>query len=525
MAKAGEKIEKVFRTHADRTFLLWQGRELTYAAFEERCRRVAGLLRSRGLGHHAGRESRVATILNNSPDYAAFYLGSLLAGVTIAPINQNLTAEEISFLIANSAIDLLVYSPDQEALVRKATADTGCRTLCLAGSGDDARGVATETCRLDAAVPDGALRWAEIPDQHTIAVVFSSGTTSHPKGIRHRALSYVEAATAFGSAMGYDARTRLIDLWPMAYNTGWLNCLLCPFFAGGSVVISKPFDGQLALSFWEPVIAQGVNTLWLSPSMLSTLVRIDRDPRGPEYCRRERVTVCAGTAPLPLKTKKAFEVKYGVEVFESYGVSEVLFVAMSRPSDPRHEGAVGRALPGVEIAIVDGDGRSVGPDAEGEVVIRSPWLMKGYDPRDGAAEPSAAANGAFHSGDIGVLDREGNLRIVGRKKDIIIRGGLNLSPRAIEDVIQDHPAVDLVAVVGMPHEYYGEEVVAAVQLKAGHVLADEHASMANLCRARLSTAAIPSRFVAFRQLPVGATGKILKREIREVLRKGDALAS
>ncbi|MBL8645141.1 MAG: acyl--CoA ligase [Rhodospirillaceae bacterium] len=522
MSGAAQRIEAVFRANSGRDFLLEPGKPaLTYAAFEDRCLRVAGMFQKLGIP----RGARVGTLLPNSGEYAALFFGALYAGVTMVPINHALSPPEISFLAGASGIDILVYAEQTKHLLEGGTTKPPYKRVCFVqnqgAQSEDAAGPGVVTLKSFAEFePAPARSWADaVQDDQTIALVFTSGTTSRPKGIKHRARSYIEAASAFNDGMGFDPGNRFINLWPMAYNTGWLNSLLCPFLCQGSVVIAPVFDAKSALAFWPNIIEHKANTAWLSPSLLTTLNRVDRDPRGPQYCREVGFVVCTGTAPVPIKVKTEFEQKYGVEAFESYGVSEVLFVSMNMPRHTRCPGAAGRVIPGIDIAIVNDAGAALKTGEEGEIIIRSPWFMKGYHDFDDPNAPSHNPMDPFASGDIGKLDAEGNLYITGRKKDLIIRGGLNLSPRAIEDVIAEHPGVEAVAVVGIPHEVFGEEVVAALQMKAGFALENERAAILALCRGKLSSTAVPTKLVAFAKLPQGATGKILKREIRAELTK------
>jgi long-chain acyl-CoA synthetase len=221
----------------------------------------------------------------------------------------------------------------------------------------------------------------------------------------------------------------------------------------------------------------------------------------------------SGGAPLPVEIIQTFGEVFGVRILEGYGLSETSPVAtfnhIGRPSKP---GTVGQAVVGVEVACVDDQDVPVPVGERGEVVIRGHNIMKGYYKRP-EATAEATRNGWFHSGDIGILDEDGYLAIVDRKKDMILRGGFNVYPRELEEILMTHQAVSLCAVVGVPDERLGEEVKAFIVLKPGALAsADEVIAW---CRERMAAYKCP-RFVEFRdQLPIGATGKILKRELRE----------
>jgi long-chain acyl-CoA synthetase len=215
---------------------------------------------------------------------------------------------------------------------------------------------------------------------------------------------------------------------------------------------------------------------------------------------------------MPVEVMKAFEAKFGVEILEGYGLSETSPVAtFNAPGRPRHPGSIGYPVWGVEIAILDDRDRPLGDGEPGEIAIRGHNVMKGYLGRPGATK-EALRGGWFHSGDIGVRDPDGSYRIVDRKKDMLIRGGFNVYPREVEEVLYAHPEVLEAAVIGVPHESHGEEVKAVVVRRPGTAL-DVDGVIA-FCRERLAAYKYP-RVVEFRdELPKGPTGKILKRELR-----------
>jgi long-chain acyl-CoA synthetase len=243
------------------------------------------------------------------------------------------------------------------------------------------------------------------------------------------------------------------------------------------------------------------------PTILSTLLRVDRNSHGGEYCRQQVRLACCGTAPLPPKLKFEFETKYGVELLESYGLSETLFVSTNSFKAPRHPGSTGAVLPTVIVRIGD----------DGEVLIRTPTMMSGYLDFKTLQPDPATVSEWFPSGDLGTLDTEGNLYITGRKKDLIIRGGLNISPRHVEEVLMEHMAVAEAAVVGLPHEFYGEEVAAALRLNPGQSLDVVRPSLEAHAKANLSLAAVPSKWFELDDFPRNATGKVQKNQLRELL--------
>jgi long-chain acyl-CoA synthetase len=337
----------------------------------------------------------------------------------------------------------------------------------------------------------------------------------------------LENAVAFNQLLGIGPDSRFLHVFHMTYMAGFLNTLLSPIMAGSSVVLARAFDAQSILDFWQPVIRNEVNTMWIAPTMAAALVRGDRRKDGVDYCQEHHMTICVGTAPLPQTTKDEFEQKYGVELHESYGLSEILFVTSNSPDIPNKPGSVGLPVPGVTIKISNdrGEAREIGND--GNVWINTPYASVGYLDFETSQPDAFDSKMWFETGDYGHVDDDGLLFITGRTKDQIIRGGINISPRAVEEAILTHSAVDKVAVIGMPHAFYGEEVVAVLLFKDGYALAEEQDELTKICGEYLSKPSIPSKFVEAKEFPISINGKIQKNVLRERLlgRNSDSLSA
>jgi long-chain acyl-CoA synthetase len=507
-----DRIAATFAANRDRTFLVesMTGRSWTYDETYVWAQRAASMLRDQGVG----KGDRVALLLANSAEFVSLYFGCLLIGAVAVPVNQALHPSEMRYILEHSGAPLLLFSRTTRSILLQATEGlTSLRQVrVMLGQEQSFHPEdVDETWNHETGTIDKRLRPLDgMTDEDTLLILYTSGTTGVPKGVVHSVRSEFGNAVAFNEAMGFGPDHRFLHIWAMAYSSGYLNALMSPFMAGASVVLAPAFTAQTILTFWKPVIEHGGNTLWLSPTMMAALVRMDRDERGWEYCRGHVRTVCAGTAPLPLKLKRDFEEKYGVEAFESYGLSELLIISANVPAFPRRQDSVGRLLAGVELRIA----------GDGEILVRTPFAMIGYlDPETREVEP-LGRDGWFPTGDIGVLDDEGNLFITGRKKDLIIRGGQNISPRAIRDVLLSHPSIVDAVVVGLPHDFYGEEVAAAVKLQPGLDLADERSSLLQHCRKHLSGPAVPTRLKQVEEFPLGPTGKVLTREVRAWLAIG-----
>ena len=232
--------------------------------------------------------------------------------------------------------------------------------------------------------------------------MYTSGTSAKPKGLAHKLGRMFRNATAFASAQGIDQDSRFYLTLSMAYMGGLYNLLIMPFLCGASVVVDHVFDARSSLHFWEKAKSHQVNALWLAPTVLSILLRMDRGHTGEEFCRSSVRHAFVGFAPLPLKVKDEFEARYGVRLIENYGLSETLFVT-ARSQGTLGSGYVGEALPGVRLRIASDEGELVAPGVDGEVQILTSDLMAGYlDADGGVLQMDAAA--WFPTGDVGHLD-------------------------------------------------------------------------------------------------------------------------
>jgi long-chain acyl-CoA synthetase len=297
---------------------------------------------------------------------------------------------------------------------------------------------------------------------------------------------------------------------PLFHSTAQTCQMNSGFYGGLRLVLLPRFDPAAVL---KTIVDEQVG-FWIGvPTMYWSLLDHAASSGVDVAAIAQHLRCCvSGGAPMPADVLRRFEAAFGVRVLEGYGLSEtapvVAFNQLHRPSKP---GTVGFPIFGVDVRCVDDEGRAVAAGERGEVVVRGPSVMKGYYNRPEATE-EAMRSGWFHTGDIGVLDTDGYLSIVDRKKDMILRGGFNVYPRELEEVLITHPAIAMAAVIGVPDDRLGEEVKAFVVLKPGAVLTETE--LAGWCRDQFAAYKYP-RLIEFRQaLPIGPTGKLMKRELR-----------
>ncbi|MGB2602781.1 MAG: class I adenylate-forming enzyme family protein [Candidatus Sulfotelmatobacter sp.] len=485
-------------------------REITYGEFHRQACALAAELCRRGVR----KGDRVGVMVPNCCELAVLYFACIYLGAVIVPINPALSKTDVQFILANCKPSSIVASIScvgaitnfEPNVLRLATARD-----VIKESNDSA------LIKIDALSETGdfvPLETADVED--LVTIMYTSGTSAKPKGLAHKLGSMLRNANAFATAQQIDEDARFYLALSMAYMGGFYNLLVLPFLCGASVVVDHVFDARSSLHFWDKARNNHVNTLWLAPTVLSILLRMDRGRTGEEFCRSSVRHTFVGFAPLPPKGKREFESRYGVRLIENYGLSETLFVTARTQDVAGGNGYVGEMLPGVALRVVNDDGKPVDLGVEGEVQILTPDLMAGYVHADGRLMEMDASVW-FSTGDVGHLDDSGSLFITGRKKDLIIRGGVNISPAAIEEELMHIKGVVDVAVVSIPHELYGEDIVAVLKLEHGVELESMLDLVLGHAKRNLAQHQQPARYMAIDEFPRTANGKVQKARIRELV--------
>jgi fatty-acyl-CoA synthase len=503
----GDLLHRSAQRHPDKPAIVYRATRQTYAELEETVNRTADALSARGLGPG----DRVALHAHNSYGFVVAALAMAKRGVVMVPVNFMLGAEEVAFILEHSgAVGMIA----EDELLPVATA-----ALDL-GSGE----VRTRAVISDepAAPPDGweALdAWYEHPgpaapdvvvgDDDPIAITYTSGTESRPKGavLTSRCLISQFVSCIVDGEMAPDD----VEVHPMPlYHCAQLYCFLLPdlYLGATSVVLPRPDPGAILAT----IEAERVTKLFCPPTVWIGLLRhADFETRDLSSLR----TGYYGASAMPVEVLLELSRRLpDVRLFNFYGQTEMSPLAtLLRPEDQvRKAGSTGRPAINVETRIVDDEDRPLPPGAVGEIVHRSPHAMRGYwnDPEKTA---EAFRHGWFHSGDLGVVDDEGYLSVVDRKKDMIKTGGENVASREVEEAIYAHESVQEVAIFGIPDPKWIEAVTAAVVPRAGVELAPEE--VIAFCRERLAAFKAPKHVVIVAELPKNASGKILKRDLRD----------
>ena len=497
----------------DKIFLFSEsdGREFTYAEFAAAVDRAASLLAASDIG----KGDVVSLLMPNSAEYIIAYFACWKIGALAGPVNSLLKEHEIEFVMNNSeAKAILVHSEFQPTIE---TIRTGLPHLRVIVSFDD-EAEATRPCQKpdrqggplsQDALPDGRASDTISPGDDAI-IIYTSGTTGKPKGCLLTHGNIIANARQISQWLRFTESDCLLTIMPLFHMNAVSVTTMSALYAGGSTVVSPKFS---ASKFWNIISDYKITSFGSVATMLSML--LNTYPEGvPAGLKTDqlRFAMC-GSAPVPAEVMKKFEETFNCPVIEGYGLSESTCRSTFNPPDERRRpGSCGMSI-GNEMKVVDDDDHEVPEGELGEIVLRGENILKGYFKNPEATE-KAFRGGWFHTGDVGYRDKEGFFYIVDRKSDMIIRGGENIYPREIDEVLYQHPAVAAAATIGVPDQLYGEEVAAFIVLKEGQQATEEE--LIAHCQSELADYKCPKTIRIVTDIPKGPTGKLLKRVLAGV---------
>jgi long-chain acyl-CoA synthetase len=491
MTNLSSLLEEAAAGHPDHPALRMDDLVLTYAQLREAAGRMSALLAS--LGVEPG--DRVGLMLPNIPSFPIAFYGALAAGAVVVPMNPLLKEREVAYYLGDSGARALVTFDMFAGEAAKGAADTGAEMISSAtvDLADKLSGLAV------APEPSGR------GGTDDAVILYTSGTTGRPKGAELTHAGLVANAEVSAQLFGVVQDDVIMGCLPLFHVFGLTCGLNVSVTSAATLTLLPRFDPAKALDIMQRdlvTLFEGV------PTMYAAMLHLpDADPS-----KTATLRLCAsGGAAMPVEILRGFEDKFGCMILEGYGLSETSPVAsFNHPDKVRKPGSIGTPIEGVEMRLIDDEFHTV-PDGEiGEIAIRGHNVMKGYWNKP-EATAEAIRDGWFRTGDMARLDSDGYYYIVDRKKDLIIRGGYNVYPREIEEVLHEHPAVAEVAVIGIPHPSLGEEVGAAVALKPGATATPEE--LRAFARDRVAAYKYPRQVWLVDALPKGPTGKILRREV------------
>jgi long-chain acyl-CoA synthetase len=477
------------------------GRRFTYAEFEVAVNRAAALLGAQGIG----KGDVVSLLMPNSAEYIIAYFACWELGAIAGPVNSLLKEHEIEFVMNNSEAKAILVHSELQPRIENIRRDLPYLESVIEFD-DEAKATrefadVKRKSRQDACAPDKA---------DDAIIIYTSGTTGKPKGCLLTHGNVIANARQISNWLSFTEDDRLLTIMPLFHMNAVSVTTMSALYAGGSTVISPKFS---ASQFWKIISDYQVTSFGSVATMLSILLNTYHDGV-PEGLKTDqlRFAMC-GSAPVPTEVMKKFEETFNCPVVEGYGLSESTCRSTFNPPDERRRpGSCGLPI-GNEMKVVDDNDNEV-PDGElGEIVLRGENILKGYF-KSPEATDTAFRNGWFHTGDVGYRDKDGFFYIVDRKSDMIIRGGENIYPREIDEVLYQHPAVAAAATIGVPDDLYGEEVAAFIVLKDG--LKVSEAELISYCTERVADYKCPKSIRIVAEIPKGPTGKLLKRELARI---------
>ena len=474
--KTIEVLERIFKNNWEKNLIIIpEGRCLSYGDFFQEAFVYACVLRE-----EFGIESNqiISLLLPNSVEVLIIYMAALIAEIQVAPIDHLIGERELLVLLGQ-------IKPQYLITTKILPSDINVISL---------QDIKTKVGQFQNTASDISIL-KNIESSKPFLITFTSGSTGVPKGVIHSFDNLFKAAYAFGLPFNLTNEHRFYHNLPMSYMAGILNLFVMPLVWGCQIAIGKRFSVEHSLNFWETVQALKVNVFWFIPTVIALLLKMDRSL---VPIRVPNALGFVGTAPLNAVQKDAFEKKYDIPLFESYGLSELLFIATNNPLS-NTAGSVGKLLPGVESMCA----------SDGELLVRVPWTFLGYW---NLSYASYFEDGFYKTGDIATL-RDDLLFITDRKKDLIIRGGINISPKAIENLLHELGILDEFVVIGMPDEILGEKITCFF-VKRSILSGQEKKNIIEYVIKALGSSYRIDEFIHLESLPKNNNGKLDKIRIK-----------
>jgi long-chain acyl-CoA synthetase len=470
-----------------KTALIFENQNLSYRALDESATLLAQWLLQSGLR----RGDRVAIHWSNSFQTVQLFFACFRAGLIAVPVNTRLKAAEIAYILGHSRAVMCFSQPEFEPVAREAAAECG-------------------SLRLQTKIPQlsetGMPALPDVEADQPALIIYTSGTTARPKGVTHTHRTLICTAEGMAS-IGVDGSQIVLVLTTMMHASG-LYCDLLPAILGGTTAVLAPaFEPGIVLDLIERHRCSFTVGL---PTLIHYLV--EEQAQRPRDVSSMRLVYGAGDA-VPASLQARFQSLFGIPLLESFGMTECIPICRSNAVEGIRSGSIGRPPQGIEVRAADSTGKTVAENATGEMAVRSATNFVGYW-ENPEATAETLRDGWLYTGDLVRCDADGYFWFMGRKKEIIIRCGSNISPQEVEDALYQHPAVLQAGVIGKPHSVYGEQVVAFVSLRQGQEI-DEQQLM-EFARQRLADYKTPERILFLPDLPKGPTGKVQRRALKEM---------
>ena len=480
---------------------IFEGQEITNVQMDRAARKFGNALKKLGVS----RGDRVIMQMQNCPEVLQSFQAIWKIGAIAVPINYLVGQEEINFIYQDSEVHTVITSPEHLDKVKIAQSKyPGVKNIVIV-SDKEHEGTHNFQKLLDSSSDD--LDIAVTADDDVAALIYTSGTTGTPKGVMltHAGLSFSAKSQQETTNLPQDLVSLAVLPLCHSFGVAMMNSSFLRFH--GKVVIMRQFNLEQIFFNIDKYKVQSVPAV---PTMYIFMLMF------PDYAKYDVSSVknwVCGSAPLSMDTRKQFKEKFGGDIYEGWGLTEAGANNASNVNIVNRPGSIGKPMNGVEMKIFDNDDKELPPNVEGEIVLRGPMVMKGYWKLP-EATAEVVRNGWLHTGDIGYVDKDGYFYITDRKKDIIIKGGENISPRVIEEVLFAHPDIAEAAVIGTKDKVYGEDIKAFVVLKPGKSATPEE--IIEYTKGKLKIFFTPKEIVILTAMPKTLVGKILKKELRKM---------
>lgn len=429
MIDTGNILRNIFKNNWNELFIIDGINDEKYSYRDFFTAIMNGKERLESIG--VSKNDTVCLLMSNSFELMVFYFACLISQLIVVPIDPNKGENEIREILSQLKYNAILCNDNLQIQDEK-----------LVQVEDFIHGLYEKNEN----------RYDEIDILNTLdydklfLITFTSGSTGAVKGVMHSFNNLILSALAFNKQFNFGKQNVFYHNLPMTYMAGILNLIVLPFISESKIVISERFNISNIMRFWDIPMQYSVNTFWFIPTIITLLLKFDRGEEGIKYTNTTKIIGCVGTAPLSGRFRKEFQSKYGISLYESYGLSETLFVSTNCPEISEIEGSVGKLLYGVGANICDDE----------EIALSVPWMFLGYI---NIENKDYFENEKYLTGDIGRFDDNGFLFITGRKKDIIIRGGINISPKRIEKFIESFDGFDECVIIGIDDINIGEKIV------------------------------------------------------------------
>lgn len=488
--------------YPDIPFLIFYDQTITYKQFDERSNAVAGFLIEKGIG----KGDIVSFMMGNNPGFFDALLGIQKTGAVAGPISCWWQAPEVEFLVNDSKPKALIIDPEYAGIINEIkNSIPSVKTIIINSSSPVGIDFPHETLGTIIQSYPRQLQLVSPPtDEDAAALMYTSGTTGRPKGV---------ILTHKGVVYGAEIKTRLVPMKPgdrtlcvlPLFHSGGLNDLAIPsMFLGATIVLRRNFS---AAEFWGCIEQYRINGFYIVPTMWNILLRV---PEASTIDTSSLKFGLSGAAPIPPEQLDECEKRFHVPIVEAYGSTENSGGITSNKLDARKHGSIGKEIDGIEVRIFDENGQELVDGEIGEIVTRGDTVMKGYFNNPEATEKTIR-DSWLYTGDLGYRDQDGFFFIVDRKKDMIIRGGVNVYPKELENIIANHPKIAQVAVIPEPHDKYGQVAKACIVLKRGETMTPEEVD--EYCLGKMADYKIPEIFVFREGLPTNPVGKVIKKDL------------